>query len=195
MNPLKLKLLQLPAHITTSIPNKVIEHLKCSQLSTHLSKNRLLNKHQLGFRQKNREKLRIMKSSCSAVYWFQKSVFYKILLTKLSACGIAGDFYFYMRNHLQNRNQITALNGTTSNLASIECGSLKDLWLDHHASLSMSMTCQILQDGTLISLQTILLYTCCTHVYHVLMDLQKGADERNSGKSLLTIHLDKAKLL
>ena len=50
------------------------------------------------------------------------SLSHEILLRKLSACGIARDLHTYFYDYLQSREQITSLNGATSNLASVEYG-------------------------------------------------------------------------
>ena len=114
-----------------SIPSKIVEHLICSQLSTHLTTNSLLSEHQWGFRtqrstedailhmtEKWREALDSGKVIGVLFIDFRKafdSVSHEILLRKLSARGIAGDLHTYIHNYLQNRKQITTLNGATSN--------------------------------------------------------------------------------
>ena len=50
------------------------------------------------------------------------SVSHPILLKKLSACGIAGDFHSYIESYLSNRKQFTMLNGTESESVNVEYG-------------------------------------------------------------------------
>ena len=121
-----------------SIPSKVVEHLVCSQLNSHLQDQNLQTEHQWGFRPRRStedillymtEKWRksIDKNEVVAVLFidFRKafdSVSHPILLKKMCASGISGDFLTYLTSYLSNRKQCTSLNGVESTLENVEYG-------------------------------------------------------------------------
>ena len=104
-----------------SIPSKVVEHLVCSQLNTHLREHNLQTEHQWGFRPRRStedvllhmsEKWRRAVDSGQVVgvlfIDFRKAfdtVSHPILIKKLSACGISGNFLEYLKNYLTDRKQ------------------------------------------------------------------------------------------
>ena len=120
-----------------SVASKVIEHLLCSQLKSHLLEHNLQNEHQWGFRLKRStedallyltEKWRKAINSGKVVILlidFKKafdSVSHQILLKKLSAFGVSGDFLSYLESYLLDRKQSTTVNGAISNVANVEYG-------------------------------------------------------------------------
>jgi len=110
-----------------SIPSKTVEHLISSQLNNHLTNFNLQNDHQWGFRpQRSTEDLLLYMTEkwrkaidnglIVGVLFidFKKafdSISHTVLLKKLNACGISGNFL-----------QFTIVNGTQSNEASIDYG-------------------------------------------------------------------------
>ena len=50
-------------------------------------------------------------------------VSHPILLKKLSACGVSGDFLSYAESYLSNRDQFTVVNNVKSTPADVEFGS------------------------------------------------------------------------
>ena len=197
-----------------SIPSKIVEHLICSQLNTYLTANSLLSEHQWGFRtqrstedailymtEKWREALDSGKVIGVLFIDFRKafdSVSHEILLRKLSACGIAGDLHTYINNYLQNRSQITSLNGAISNLASVEYGVPQGSLIGPPC---FSINVNDMPDCTECNLDQFAddstAHTVGSSVDHVLTNIQKGANEidRYSNKNLLTIHPDKCKVI
>ena len=113
-----------------SIPSKIVEHLICSQLTNHLIEFNLQNEHQWGFRASRStedvllhmtEQWRKSLDSGSVVgvifIDFKKafdSVSHPVLLKKLSACGVSGQFLSYIQSYLTNRKQFTVVNGVPS---------------------------------------------------------------------------------
>ena len=121
-----------------SVPSKKVEHFICSQLNAHLRVNNLLNEHQWGFRPQRstedvllymteRWRKAIDAGKVVGVLFidFRKafdSVSHQILLKKMSACGISGEFHSYLESYLSKRKQFTVLNGVASNQADVEFG-------------------------------------------------------------------------
>ena len=116
----------------------MVEHLVCSQLNTHLREHNLQTEHQWGFRPRRStedvllhmsEKWRRAVDSGQVVgvlfIDFRKAfdtVSHPILIKKLSACGISGNFLEYLENYLTDRKQYIVVNGTSSTLADVEFG-------------------------------------------------------------------------
>ena len=46
----------------------------------------------------------------------------KILLSKLSHCGICGNAYYWFKSYLENRTQMCSINGSLSNNRPLTCG-------------------------------------------------------------------------
>ena len=197
-----------------SIPSKVVEHLVCSQLNSHLQKQNLQTEHQWGFRPQRStedmllymtEKWRksIDNNEVVAVLFidFRKafdSVSHQILIKKMMASGISGDFLSYLTSYLSDRKQFTSLNGAESSLESVEYGvpqgsligppsfsiNVNDMSdcidsdLDQLADDSTTYTTGLTADAALDSLQ---ISACQLESYA----------KRNS----LTIHPDKCKIL
>ena len=121
-----------------SIPSKIIEHLVCSQLNSHLREHNLQTEHQWGFRpqrstedillymtEKWRNAIDSGKTVAVLFIDFRKAfdtVSHPILIKKLSACGISGELLEYLQSYLSDRKQYTVLNGTKSNLVKVEFG-------------------------------------------------------------------------
>ena len=121
-----------------SIPSKIVENLVCSQLKSHLYEHNLQSEHQWGFRPARStedallymtEKWRknVDDGQVVGVLFvdFQKafdSVSHKVLLKKLAACGVTGNFLEYIQNYLSNRIQFTVVNGSHSSEANVEFG-------------------------------------------------------------------------
>ena len=126
------------------------------------------------------------------------SVSHPILLKKLSACGISGDFYAYLESYLSSRRQYTALNGLTSSLADVEFGVPQGSIIGP-PSFSISINdmndCidsdldQFADDSTA--------HAIGPTVDSVMVDIQGSAIqlENYAKRNLLTIHSDKCEII
>lgn len=197
-----------------SVPSKVIEHLLCSQLKSHLLEHNLQNEHQWGFRPKRStedallymtEKWRKAIDSGKVVgivfIDFKKafdSVSHQILLKKLSACGVSGDCLSYLESYLLDRKQSTTVNGAISNVANVEYGVPQGSLVgppcfsayvnDMQENLGCDLD-QFADDSTL--------HDCSDTVDNVISSLQKNvlAIQNYSSRNSLTIHPDKCEVV
>ena len=197
-----------------SIPSKVVEHLVCSQLNTHLREHNLQTEHQWGFRPRRStedvllhmsEKWRRAVDTGQVVgvlfIDFRKAfdtVSHPILIKKLSACGISGNFLEYLENYLTYRKQYTVVNGTSSTLADVEFGVPQGSHIGPSSfSVNVNDMCenvdcdldQFADDSTA--------HTIGPSVDSVLIDLRKSATQLQnySKRNSLTIHPDKCEIL
>ena len=120
------------------LPGKILEHIIHKRLSKFCEDNLLLNENQGGFRKNHSTAATVAlftdnlytainhkQYSIATFIDFSKAfdtVNHKILFEKLERLGIKGNSKFLIKNYLENRTQITNINGTDSNLANIVCG-------------------------------------------------------------------------
>lgn len=197
-----------------SIPSKIVEHLICTQLTDHLIKNNLLNEHQWGFRPRRStedillhmtEKWRKALDNGQVVgvlfIDFRKafdSVSHPILIQKLKACGISGDFHSYLESYLTNRRQYTNLNGSTSNLTEVEFGVPQGSLI---GPPSFSVNINDINDAIDSELDLFAddstAHTIGDTVDIVMSDLQKSAKQLDiyAKRNSLEIHPDKCEIL
>ena len=114
------------------LPGKIAEKIVHSRLTDYLENNNILNKKQGGFRKNNStinsvsefsheifEAINSKNISLATFSDFSKAfdtVNHKILIAKLKICGIIN------QNYLFNRKQCTVVNGSISNLLTVNCG-------------------------------------------------------------------------
>ena len=197
-----------------SVPSKVIEHLVCSQLKVHLLEHNLQNEHQWGFRpirstedallymtEKWRKAIDSGKVVGVLFIDFKKafdSVSHQILLKKFSACGISGDFLSYLENYLQNRKQITSVNGAHSNVANVDYGVPQGSLI---GPPSFSINVNDMQDNLDCDLDQFAddstIHVCSDTVDNVITSLQRNAAkiQNYASKNSLTIHNDKCEVI
>jgi len=197
-----------------SIPSKILEHLICSQLTAHLREHNLQNEHQWGFRPSRStedvllyltEKWRKAIDSGKVVgvlfVDFKKafdSVSHQILLRKLSACGVSGQFLSFLESYLTNRSQFTVVNGTQSNEADVEfgipqgslvgppCFSINVNDMEDNIDCDLD---QFADDSTA--------HTVADSVDEVLINLRLNAEKLQiyAKRNSLTIHPDKCEII
>ena len=197
-----------------SVPSKVIEHLLCSQLKSHLLEHNLQNEHQWGFRPKRStedallymtEKWRKAINSGKVVgilfIDFKKafdSVSHQILLKKLSACGVSGDFLSYLESYLHDRKQSTTVDRTISNVANVEYGVPQGSLV---GPLCFSVYVNDMQENLDCDLDQFAddstLHDCDDTVDKVITNLQRNTleIENYSSRNSLTIHPDKCEVI
>ena len=121
-----------------SIVSKVFEKIFYTRLSTFLKDQKILYKHQFGFREKHSTYMALLvlmdkiinaieanKFTIGIFLDFSKAfdtVNHEILLRKLDIYGIRGVANDWVRSYLNNRKQFVTVNGVKSKTMSIECG-------------------------------------------------------------------------
>ena len=197
-----------------SIPSKIVEHLVCTQLTSHLREHSLESEHQWGFRpqrstedillymtEKWRKSIDSGKTVGTLFIDFRKAfdtVSHQILLKKMCASGISGDFLSYIESYLSDRLQSTIINGIESTCQPVEFGVPQGSLIGPPSfsinvnDMSESVDCdldQLADDSTA--------YTTGENTDLVLQDLQHSVTqlESYSKKNSLTIHPDKCKVL
>lgn len=197
-----------------SIPSKVVEKFICSQLNDHLVTFNLLNEHQWGFRAaRSTEDLLLYLTET----WYKAlddkkvvgilmidfkkafdSVSHEVLLNKLSACGVSGDFLEFMMSYLKERSQITKVNGVTSTKSSVEYG------VPQGSILGPQCFSMYVNDMPDVGDEEIDLYADDSETYsiadtvdEVMINLQKQIEliANYSLENCLTIHPDKCQIL
>ena len=114
----------------TSIVCRIMEKIIKEAVVNHFLPNELFSPHQYGFRQFRSCLLQLLEAledwtsyldTCNQIdiiyFDFSKafdSVSHKLLLKKLTACGISGMLYDWIANFLKNRRQRVVLNGCKS---------------------------------------------------------------------------------
>ena len=126
------------------------------------------------------------------------SVSHPILMKKMSACGLSGDFYVYLENYLSDRKQYTTINGVNSSLADVEFGVPQGSLLgptgfavninDMNDCIDSDLD-QFADDSTA--------HTIGQTVDSVMIDIQKSAIqiENYTKRNSLSIHPDKCEII
>ena len=126
------------------------------------------------------------------------SVSHPVLLKKLNACGISGQFHQYIESYLENRSQFTVINRVSSkeeyvdfgvpkgSLLGPPCFSINVNDMNDHTSCNLDL---FADDSTAHSVQNT--------VDEAFVDLQNNASEiaNYSLKNSLTIHPEKCEIL
>ena len=121
-----------------SIFNKLLEKLVYKRLYIFLLNQKVLYKHQFGFRKNHSTTMALIEviDNCYknldenkkvvGIYFDLQKAFdtvdHSILLHKLHNYGIRGFMYAWIKNYLLNRQQFTLINNVASNLGKITCG-------------------------------------------------------------------------
>lgn len=197
-----------------SIPSKVIERFLCNQLQNHLTSLNLQNQNQWGFKtQRSTEDLLLhltetwrkaldQKKVIGVIFLdFKKafdSISHDILLQKLSACGISGEFHEYLSSYLKERKQYTVVNNVSSSIECIDYGVpqgsiLGPICFTIHVD---DMPDQIQCETNLFADDTSG-YVIGDTVDEVLIETKSSLEdyERYSSKNSLTLHPDKCEVM
>ena len=121
-----------------SIPSKIMESIICKSLDDHLQNHSLLNERQWGFRKKRSTQLSFLHMTESwrkhlddnryvEIFFLDflkafDSVNHQVIEKKLSSCGISGDLFVWIKNYLSDRQQLTTVNGQSSNYENVDTG-------------------------------------------------------------------------
>ena len=120
------------------LPGKLLEHIIHSRIISYCDEHNILNENQGGFRKNHSTTATVAKFtdnlyqsindktfSIATFVDFLKAfdtVYHEILLHKLEKIGIKGNSKLLIKNYLENRKQLTNVNGTDSDLATVTCG-------------------------------------------------------------------------
>ena len=120
------------------LPGKLLEHIIHNRTVTFCGEHQILNTKQGGFRKKHSITSTVAKLtdnlyqaindhdySIATFIDFSKAfdtVNHEILLHKLGKIGIKGNSKKLIKNYLENRKQLTNVNGIDSDLATVTCG-------------------------------------------------------------------------
>ena len=197
-----------------SVPSKIVEHLICSQMVEHLTEHNLQTEHQWGFRSHRStedallhmtEKWRRALDSGLVVgvlfIDFRKAfdtVSHQILLKKLSACGISGNFLEYVENYLTNRKQYTVVNGMSSTLADVKFGVPQGSHIGPTSfSVNVNDMCDCIDCDMDQFADDSTAHTIGSNVDKVLADLSTSANqiETYTKRNSVTIHPEKCEIL
>ena len=122
----------------TSVPCKILEHIICSHIRSHLDKHNILTQWQHGFRSKHSCETQLLITLHDLLHWrdqkvqvdmvvldFAKAfdtVPHRSLLGKLQHYGIDDDILNWVSAFLTCRTQSVVVDGQTSNSASVDSG-------------------------------------------------------------------------
>ena len=125
------------------------------------------------------------------------TVSHPILIKKLSACGISGNFLEYLENYLTYRKQYTVVNGTSSTLADVEFGVPQGSHIGPSFSVNVNDMCENVDCDLDQFADNSTAHTIGPSVDSVLIDLKKSATQLQnySKRNALTIHPDKCEIL
>ena len=120
------------------LPGKILEHIIHDRIVSFCEEYQILNPNQGGFRTKHSTTSTVAKFtdnlyqsindhsySIATFIDFSKAfdtVNHEILLQKLDKIGIRGNSKKLIKNYLENRKQLTNVNGIDSDLATVTCG-------------------------------------------------------------------------
>ena len=126
------------------------------------------------------------------------SVSHKVLLKKLSAHGVSGDFLEYMMDYLTGRSQITKVNDIISSEASVEFGVPQGSILGPQCfSTYVDDLSDVGEEELDLYADDSETYTIADTVDEAMINLQRQADQISnySVDNCLTIHPDKCQIL
>ena len=122
-----------------SIPSKIMESVIRNTIDNHLQAFNLLNERQWGFRPNRSTKLalpnmterwrkRSDENKFVAIFFldFRKAcdrLEHKVIMRKLSACGVFGNLYQWISNYLDERRQKSVINGAISENQYVSTGA------------------------------------------------------------------------
>ena len=116
-----------------------MESVICNTIDNHLQAFNLLNERQWGFRPNRSTKLALLnmterwrksldENKFVAIFFldFRKAfdcLDHKVIMRKLSACGVSGNLYQWISNYLDERRQKTVINGAISENQHVSTGA------------------------------------------------------------------------
>lgn len=196
------------------IPSKVAERFVCSQLENHLRTFNLQSEHQWGFKaQRSTEDLLLHmteswhkaldEGKVIGVLFldFKKafdSISHEILLKKLSACGVSGNFYDYIASYLQERKQFTVVNNVNSEDRQLDYGVPQGSILGPKCfSINVDDMADHVECNIELYADDTTAYTINTTIDSVLSDLQSDLRKFDSyaSRNSLTLHPDKCEVI
>ena len=120
------------------ICGKILEKIIFDQVDSFLNTNKLISKHQSGFRPGDSTIYQLISMTSDIYESFEKydetgalfldiskafdKVWHNGIIFKLKCNGISGNLLRFLENYLQNRFQRVVLNGTTSNWRALNAG-------------------------------------------------------------------------
>ena len=197
-----------------SISSKVVEKFICNQMQSHIHTFNLQSDNQWGFRaQRSTEDLllhmteqwrkAVDKGNVVAVLFldFKKafdSISHEVLLKKLSASGISGDFHKFIASYLKDRNQFTVVNNKKSDTEHISYGVPQGSILGPNL---FSINVNDMPDSTDCDTELFADDSNCFEIGKtvdtVLTNLQSNLDQvgNYSSRNFLTLHPEKCEVM